>query len=40
MTSVLTETQPDWSSLPAADPTVRGRVSEEEWATRVDLAAC
>jgi ribulose-5-phosphate 4-epimerase/fuculose-1-phosphate aldolase len=40
MTSVLSDTRPDWNSLPAIDPTVRDRVSEEEWATRVDLAAC
>ena len=30
----------DWDLIAHADPTVRERVGEEEWAVRVDLAAC
>lgn len=30
----------DWTTLADPDPTVRDRVSDEEWQVRVDLAAC
>lgn len=29
-----------WDRIALPDPTVRGRVGAEEWAARVDLAAC
>lgn len=40
MVTSLHATAHSWDRIARPDPTVRARVSAEEWAVRVDLAAC